>query len=138
MLLWVQDNYPAPYPLGRKDLIENVILHKDMFYALPRRMLKQFLRCNDRYFLSPLPQITYTTVFQYLVLPNTCCQLYKYCRLKYQLANTTIGNMAVYFFWDTLQIKWLVRYFGTQVLFKILNNNFALSRSCSSSLHLCL
>jgi hypothetical protein len=55
MLLWVQDNYPAPCPLGRNDLMENVILHKDMFYALPRRMLKQFLRCNDRYFLSPLP-----------------------------------------------------------------------------------
>ena len=62
VLLWMQNNYPAPppppppppYPLGRKDPMEN-ILHKDMFYALPRRMLKQFLRFNYQYFLSPLP-----------------------------------------------------------------------------------
>ena len=55
MLTWVQDNYPAPCSLGRKDIKENVILHKDMFYALPRRMLKRFFECNNRYFLSPLP-----------------------------------------------------------------------------------
>lgn len=52
LLTWAQDDYLAPYPVGRKDLKENLFFSKDMFYAVPCTMLK---RLNDQFCLVPSP-----------------------------------------------------------------------------------
>ena len=53
VLSWAAENYPAPCPLGRMDLDENQLLHKDMFYAFSKTMLKRFFK-DSKYFLLPL------------------------------------------------------------------------------------
>ena len=54
VLSWAAENYPAPCPLGQMDLDENQLLHKNMFYAFPKTMLKRFFKKDSKYFLLPL------------------------------------------------------------------------------------
>ena len=37
---WAAENYPAPCLLGRMDLDENQLLHKNVFYAFPEGQQK--------------------------------------------------------------------------------------------------
>ena len=52
LVTWTQENYPAPYPLGRKDLQENLYFAKDMFYAVPQTMLRQLIKSSGKYSLA--------------------------------------------------------------------------------------
>ena len=54
LLTWAQDNYLAPFPCGNRDLKENLYFSKDSFYAVPRTMLRQLIRKNNQYSLSPI------------------------------------------------------------------------------------
>ena len=54
VLSWAAENYPAPCPLGRMDLDENQLFHKNRFYAFPKTMLKRFFKKDSKYFLLPL------------------------------------------------------------------------------------
>ena len=56
VLTWAPENHPAPCPIGRQDLEENLFLHKDMFYAVPSSMLKRFTISNDKYVILPFIQ----------------------------------------------------------------------------------
>ena len=54
VLSWAAENYPAPCPMGRTDLVENQFLHKNMFYAFPKTMLRRFFKEDSKYFLLSL------------------------------------------------------------------------------------
>ena len=67
VLSWAAENHPAPCLLGRKDLDENQLLHKNMLYAFPKTMLKRFIKKDSKYFLLPLNQTSRQVCVEYLL-----------------------------------------------------------------------